>query len=64
MTLDGIINALASEGRLELRQFGVFEVVTRKARNPRTGEEAVPERQSVKFKPGKIMAEKLLKGLR
>ena len=30
-TLDVIINVLAAEGRLELRNFGVFEVQRRKA---------------------------------
>lgn len=63
MTLDGIIDVLASEGRLELRNFGVFEVRTRKprkARNPRTGQEVmVPERKVVTFKPGKLMEEKI-----
>jgi len=34
MTLDTIIEVLATEGRLELRDFGVFEVRTRKARRP------------------------------
>ena len=51
MTLDTIIEVLATEGRLELRDFGVFEVYARKARkgrNPRTGEEVmVPERRRV-----------------
>jgi len=40
-TLDAIINVLATEGRVELRNFGVFKVKRRKprqARNPRTGE--------------------------
>ena len=38
-TLDAIIHTLVSEGRIELRNFGVFEVkrrAPRKARNPRT----------------------------
>jgi nucleoid DNA-binding protein len=38
---DGIIDTLLTEGRLELRNFGVFEVKERRprrARNPRTGE--------------------------
>ena len=37
-TLDAIINVLAEEGRIELRNFGVFAVKKRKprqARNPR-----------------------------
>ena len=65
MTLDGIIDCLASEGRLELRRFGVFEThirKPRKARNPRTGEEVmVPERKVVTFKPGKIMLQRVCK---
>jgi nucleoid DNA-binding protein len=39
MTLDGIIDVLAGEGRLELRNFGVFKVRDRKGRmgrDPRT----------------------------
>jgi integration host factor subunit beta len=63
MTLDGIIDVLVSEQRLELRNFGVFEVRSRKprkARNPRTGQEVmVPERKVVTFKPGKLMEEKI-----
>jgi integration host factor subunit beta len=54
--LDGIIETLVSEGRIELRNFGVFEVKKRKARqarNPRTGEKVfVPEKAVVTFKPG------------
>lgn len=62
-TFDAIIDAIASEGRIELRNFGVFEVKTRKARkarNPRTGEEvSVPEKRVVIFKPGRMMEEKI-----
>ena len=39
--LDGITEAVVNEGRLELRNFGVFEVKERRprtGRNPRTGE--------------------------
>ena len=58
-TFDAIIDSLLREGRIELRNFGVFEVKTRaarKARNPRTGEEVtVPEKHVVTFKPGKYM---------
>ena len=57
--LDGIIEILAQEGRLELRNFGVFEIrdrKPRKARNPRTGEEVmVPACKVVTFKAGKRM---------
>ena len=58
-TLDAIIDALASERRIELRNFGVFEVkkrAARKARNPKTGDQVhVPEKYVVTFKPGKEM---------
>jgi len=62
LVLDGMIDCIASEGGLELRDFGVFKVKTRKprkARNLRTGEEVmVPERKVVVFTPGKAMAER------
>jgi len=65
MTLDGIIDVLATEKRYELRNFGVFEVrmrKARKARNPRTGAEVmVPSKAVVTFKAGKIMEEKVEK---
>ena len=58
-TLDAIVNTLVEEGRVELRNFGVFEVRWRKARmarNPRTGEKlSVPRRCAVSFKPGQVM---------
>lgn len=58
-TFDAIIEALASERRIELRNFGVFEVkqrAARTARNPRTGVQVeVPEKFVVTFKPGKEM---------
>jgi nucleoid DNA-binding protein len=61
---DGISDTLASEGRLELSGFGVFEVRTRqahKARNPKTGGIVmVPERKLVTFKPGKEMVARAL----
>ena len=63
MTLDGIIDVLATEGRIELRNFGVFTVKrrkARKARNPQTGEEVmVPEKNVVTFKQGRLMQEKI-----
>ncbi|MGA2254026.1 MAG: HU family DNA-binding protein [Thermoguttaceae bacterium] len=62
-TLDAIINVLAEEGRVELRNFGVFEVrrrQPRQARNPRTGEKVmVGERVTVTFKPGRVMEERV-----
>ena len=58
-TFDAIIDALVNERRIELRNFGVFEVkkrAARKARNPKTGDQVdVPEKFVVTFKPGKEM---------
>ena len=62
-TFDAIVETLVEEGRIELRNFGVFEVkerAARKARNPRTGERVdVPAKMVVTFKPGKEMEEKV-----
>jgi integration host factor subunit beta len=62
-TFDAILETLLSEGRIELRNFGVFEVKrrkARKARNPRTGSRVdVPPKSVVAFKPGKEMEEKI-----
>ena len=62
-TFDAIIDTLVNEGRIELRNFGIFEVKKRAARpgrNPRTGDELiVPERYVVNFKPGKVMEERV-----
>ena len=58
-TLDAIVDTLVEKGRIELRNFGVFEVKARKprkARNPRTNEVVfVPAKKAVTFKPGKEM---------
>ncbi len=59
-TLDYIAEALAKGDKVELRNFGVFEVKVRKARigrNPNAPEKDVPipERAVVKFKAGKEM---------
>ncbi len=65
MTFDAIIETLVQEGRIELRNFGVFEVKqrkARKARNPRTGDKVdVPAKYVVTFKPGKEMEESVEK---
>jgi integration host factor subunit beta len=62
-TFDAIVEALVAERRIELRNFGVFEVkrrAPRKARNPRTGDKVfVPEKFVVTFKPGKEMEERV-----
>ena len=65
-TLDYIAEALAKSDKVELRNFGVFEVKVRKARigrNPNAPETDVPipERSVVKFKPGKEMRAQVLK---
>jgi integration host factor subunit beta len=60
---DAITDTLLSERRIELRNFGVFEVKLRKARrarNPRTGERVdVGPKYVVTFKPGKEMEERV-----
>lgn len=58
LALDGIANALVAGRHIEFREFGVFELATRKSRigrNPHKPEAVVriPERKVVKFKPGK-----------
>ena len=62
-TFDAIVTTLVEEGRIELRNFGVFQVrprAARKARNPRTGRQVeVPEKFVVTFKPGKIMEQQV-----
>ncbi len=65
-TFEAIIDTLVEDDdhRIELRNFGVFEVkkrAARKARNPRTGERVdVSEKYVVTFKPGKEMEERVL----
>jgi DNA-binding protein HU-beta/integration host factor subunit beta len=58
-TFDALIDALVKEGRIELRNFGVFQIKRREARmarNPRTGEKVPVQAKSVvTFKPGKEM---------
>ncbi len=58
-TFDALIDALVREGRIELRNFGVFQIKrrdARMARNPRTGERVpVQAKRVVTFKPGKEM---------
>jgi integration host factor subunit beta len=64
-TFDAIIDTLIEEGRIELRNFGVFEVrqrKARKARNPRTGESVeVKSKNVVTFQPGKEMEQEVRK---
>ncbi|MCM8779169.1 MAG: integration host factor subunit beta [Candidatus Omnitrophica bacterium] len=62
-TLDTIIDALAKGDKVELRNFGVFKVKSRKpkiGRNPRTGVTVpVPQRKVAVFKPGRVMKQRL-----
>jgi nucleoid DNA-binding protein len=62
LTLDGISEAVARGQKVELRNFGVFEVRTRKPRVGRNPNEpntnvTIPSRTVVRFKPGKEMRE-------
>lgn len=61
-TLDIIMESLSRGETVELRNFGIFKVKTRKARlgrNPKTGESVeIPEKKVVSFKAGLIMKEK------
>ena len=64
-TLDHIIENLALGHNVELRNFGIFEVRLTKqrvGRNPNKPEADVPipARAIVKFKPGKIMRQRVL----
>ncbi len=62
-TFEAIIETLVKEGRIELRNFGVFEVKQRKprkARNPRTGARVdVQAKNVVTFQPGKEMEKRV-----
>ena len=65
-TLCGMLTEKQSNIRIELRNFGVFEVKPTKAkpraRNPRTNQEVyVPPRRKIHFKSGKLIREVLQK---
>jgi len=59
--LDAVIDELANGQRIEMRDFGVFEIkhrAPRRAQNPKTLEKVdVPAKTSVRFKPGRLMKE-------
>jgi len=61
--LDEVVTELGKGNRLEFRDFGVFETVTRKARtalNPKTLEKVpVKSRTVVKFKVGRLLKDKV-----
>ena len=58
-TLECIIENLQEGKKVELRNFGIFKVKTRKGRvgrNPRTGDSvSIPDKKVVSFKPGMKM---------
>lgn len=63
-TLDYIVETLAGGENVEFRNFGVFELQQRKprlGRNPNKPDDVVtiPSRKVVKFKPGKVMKQKV-----
>lgn len=62
-TLDSIMEALGEGERLEIRNFGVFEVRTRDARtgrNPRTGQIVpIDKKRVASFRPGKALKERV-----
>ena len=65
-TLDHITESLAEGQDVELRNFGVLEVRLTKqriGRNPKKPEMnfVIPARATVKFKPGKVMRQKVTK---
>ncbi len=64
--LDSVIDSLAAGNTIELRNFGIFKPVKRKARvgrNPNnpTVEVQIPAKWICDFKPGKIMKERITK---
>lgn len=63
LTMDIIIESLSKGETVELRNFGIFKVKSRKARlgrNPKTGEAVqIPEKKAVTFKAGLVMKERV-----
>lgn len=61
--IDHMIETLSRGETVELRNFGVFKVKTRKGRvgrNPRTGQSVpIPEKKVVSFKPGLVMKDRV-----
>src|ERR1700751_2782499 len=65
-TLDYIAESVSKGEKVELRNFGVFEVKIRKARigrnpNAPATDVPIPQRAVVKFKPGKEMRAEVIK---
>jgi nucleoid DNA-binding protein len=64
LTLDQITSTLANGESVELRNFGSFEVKLTKSRLGRNPNQpgshfVIPARATVKFKPGKVMRQKV-----
>ena len=63
LCLDQMVETILTKGRLELRNFGVFQTkqrAARKARNPRTNEEVfVPPKRVITFQAGKNVNKRL-----
>ena len=63
-TLDHVIGSLKAGETVELRNFGIFKVKSRRGRtgrNPRTGDKVpVPPKRVAVFKPGLIMKREIL----
>lgn len=63
MALDIIVESLSGGETVELRNFGIFKVKSRKprlGRNPKTGESVrIPGKKVVAFKAGLVMKEKV-----
>lgn len=61
--LDSVEDALAQDGKIVLKSFGVMDVVERKARegrNPATGEAVqIPAQKSVRFRAGEALKKAL-----
>ncbi len=64
-TLDHIVEALTRLETVELRNFGIFKVKSRRSRvgrNPKTGQTVpIPEKRIVSFKPGMVMKKRVMK---
>jgi len=63
MALEMIVESLSKGETVELRNFGIFKVKSRKSRrgrNPKTGVGVqIPEKKVVRFKAGLVMKEKV-----
>lgn len=63
--LSSVGEALCQGQRIELRNFGVFEVVLRKPKigrnpqKPQAGQYLIPERRAVRFRMGKVLSDQL-----